>query len=269
MTAMSTMRARRWGAAALAFASVAGAAVIGAAPAQAASVNMDCKILSSSIPWSGSVAGALSPSKPKAGGNATVTITFPSGYKTGPVPVPAGKLQPVLYLNINGASVTARGGTNTAALPPNATFTVPSTRVQFKAKSGSNKITLTKVVFDYLPGEPDTTCTNKGGAPTVVAFTAASTSTPKPTPTPTPSQTQTQQPTQSATPAASQTTAAATDNNASGNKSGGKKNLASTGPEDATRTMLIALVVLQVGLIAWFRWGRKPAYAGTHRGVRR
>jgi hypothetical protein len=257
---MSTTRARRWGAAALAFASVAGAAVMGAAPASAASINMDCKILSSSIPWAGSVAGALAPSKPKAGGNATVTITFPSGYKTGPVPVPAGKLQPVLYLNINGSAVTARGGTNSSALPPDSTFTVPSTKVQFKAKSGSNKITLTKVVFDYLPGQPDTTCTNKGGAPTVVSFTAASTSTPAPTKsaTPTPTQTQTQQPSQTAEP---QTTANTTDNNASGgNKSGGKNgNLAKTGPEDATRTMLIALVTLQVGLIAWFRWGRRPA----------
>ena len=72
-------------------------------------------------------------------------------------------------------------------------------------------------------------------------------------------------------PTASQTTAAATDNNASGgNKSSGKNSgLAKTGPEDATRTMLIALVALQVGLIAWFRWGRKPAYAGTHRGAHR
>jgi hypothetical protein len=268
---MSTKRARRWGAAGLAFASVAGAAVVGAAPAQAASINMDCKILSSSIPWAGSVEGALAPSKPKAGASTTVTITFPSGYDTGPVPVPAGKLQPVLYLNINGASVTARGGTNPSALPPNSSFTVPSTKVQFKAKSGSNKITLTKVVFDYLPGQPDTTCTNKGGAPTVVSFTAASSSTPKPTPTPTPtpSQSQTQEPASTATPTAD------SDNNSGGNnsgsnKSGGKKSgLAETGPEDATRTMLLALAILQVGLIAWFRWGRKPAYAGSHRGARR
>ena len=51
------------------------------------------------------VAGQVAPASPKAGGNATVTITFPSGYKTGPVPVPANKIQPVLYLTINGASV--------------------------------------------------------------------------------------------------------------------------------------------------------------------
>jgi hypothetical protein len=257
---MSTMRVRRWGAAGLAFASVAGAAALGAAPAQAASITMDCKILSSSIPWSGSVTGALTPSKPKAGGSATVTITFPGGYKTGPVPVPAGKLQPVLYLSINGASVTARGATNSSALPPNQTFVVPSTKVQFKAKSGSNKVVLTKLVFDYLPGEPDTTCTNKGSAPTVVSFTAASTATAQPTPTPTQSQAQTQEPAATSTPAA-------TDGGSSNN--GKKSSLPKTGPEDATRTMLIALVTLQVGLIAAFRWGRRPAYAGTRRGAHR
>jgi hypothetical protein len=267
---MSTKRARRWGAAGLAFASVAGAAVFGAAPAQAAAINMDCKILSSSIPWKGTVSGTVAPSKPKAGGNATLTVSF-SEYKTGPVPVPANKIQPVLYLNINGQAVTAKGGTNPSALGPNQSFAVPTTKVQFKAKSGSNKVTLTKVVFDYLPGEPDTTCTNKGAAPTVVTFTAASTSTPKPTPTPTPtpSQSQTQEPVATATPTAD------ADNNSGGNnsgnnKSGGKKSgLADTGPEDATRTMLIAIAILQVGLIAWFRWGRKPAYAGSHSGARR
>ena len=222
---------------------------------------MSCKILSSSIPWAGSVEAAMSPSKPKAGGNASLTITFPSGYKTGPVPVAAGKLQPVLYLNINGQSVTARGATNATALPPEATFTVPSTKVQFKAKSGSNKVTLTKMVFDFLPGQPDTTCTNKGSAPTVISFTAASTTatTPTPTPTPTPSASQTADPAATATPTA-------TDNNSTG---GQKDGMAKTGPEDATRTMLLALATLQVGLIAWFRWGRKPSYAATHHGSRR
>ena len=93
---------------------------------------------------------------------------------------------------------------------------------------------------------------------------------PKPTPTPTPTQTQTQQPTQSATPTAHAEHVDPGNNASGGNKSGGKKSgLADTGPEDATRTMLIALVTLQVGLIAWFRWGRKPAYAGSHRGAHR
>jgi hypothetical protein len=45
--------------------------------------------------------------------------------------------------------------------------------------------------------------------------------------------------------------------------------MAKTGPEDATRTLLIALVTLQVGLIVWFRWGRRASYAGSHRGGRR
>ena len=255
MTAMSTTRTRRWGAAGLALASVAGAAVLGAAPAQAASVTMDCKILSSTIPWAGSMAGALTPAKPAAGGNAKLTITFPSGYKTGPVPVPAGKLQPVLYLSINGQAVTAKGGTNTVVLAPNASFTVPSTTVQFKAKAGSNTVTLTKLVFDYLPGEPDTTCTNKGAAPTIVSFTttAAATSTPKPassSPAPAAS---------SAEPAATTAAPVSTGNAAQ------PAALPQTGPEDATRTFLLALAVLEVGLIAALRWGR-PAYAGRNTG---
>ncbi len=252
MTAMSSTRARRWGAAGLALASVAGAAVLGAAPAQAAAVNMDCKILSSSIPWAGSMAGALSPAKPAAGGNAKLTVTFPSGYRTGPVPVPAGKLQPVLYLSINGQAVTARGGTNTTVLAPNSTFTVPPTSVQFKAKAGSNTVTLTKMVFDYLPGEPDTTCTNKGAAPTIVSFTtaAAATSTPKPA-SPAPAAT-TAAPAETATPVSSGNAAQ-------------PAALPKTGPEDATRTFLLALAVLEVGLIAAFRWGR-PAYAGRNSG---
>lgn len=266
MTAISTTRARRWGAAGAALVSVAGAAVFGAAPAQAAAVNMNCKILSSTIPYSGTVAGALTPAKPAAGANAKLTITFPSGYKTGPVPVPAGKLQPVLYLSINGQAVTAKGGTNTSALAPNSTFTVPSTSVQFKAKSGSNTVTLTKMVFDYLPGEPDTTCTNVGAAPTIITFTTAAatttaTATPKPaTSSPAPAAT-------SAAPAA--TTAAPAQTAAvvpvSNGNAAQPAALPKTGPEDASRTFLLALAALEVGLIAAFRWGR-PAYAGRNRG---
>jgi hypothetical protein len=261
--AMSRQGARRWGAAALAFALVTGAAVVGAAPAQAASINMSCKIFNSTIPWTGTVTGTLVPAKPKAGQKASLTVKF-SDYKNGPVPVTANSVQTVLTLNINGSTVTAKGGTNPTALGPDAPFPVPSTKVQFKAKSGSNKVTLTKVVFDYLPADADTNCTNKGAAPTVVSFTAASATTSNPTPTPTPSATQTAEPTETETPTAEATTGGNSDNN------GGKKgNLAKTGPEDATRTMLIALVAIQVGLIAWFRWGRKPAYAGSHRGARR
>jgi hypothetical protein len=243
---------------------VAGAAVVGAAPAQAAtSFNMSCKILSSSIPWAGSVQATVTPAKPKAGGNASLTITFPSGYKTGPVPVPANKLQPVLTLSINGKTVTARGGTNPSALGPNVTFQVPSTKVQFKAKEGSNKVVLTKMVFDYLPGQPDTTCT--GDKPTVISFTvAAATPTKTATPTPTPTQS-TAQPTQSDTAEPAVTTTSS--DNPSPPKQPNK--LGDTGPEDATRTLLIALVTLQVGLIVWFRWGRRPSYAGSHRGGRR
>lgn len=251
MTAMSTSGFRRVGAAGIAFAVVAGTAVLGAAPAEAAGLSWNCKILSSTIPWNGQVQGSLSPAKPKAGATVSMVVSFPGGYKTGPVPVPANKLQPVLYLNVNGQAVTARGGKNPSALGPNVTFPVPTTTVSFKAKAGSNKVTLTKVVFDYLPGEPDTTC--QGNVPTVVSFTAAGASTATPTPTPTPTATASQ----TADPTATATATAASSPNTGG--------LPRTGPEDATRTLLIALAALQLGLIAAVRWGRRTSTSGAHR----
>jgi hypothetical protein len=232
---------------------VATAAFAWAAPAEAANFTMTCKILSSSIPWSGAMSATATPASPKPGDTVKVTVSIPGGYKTGPVPVPAGKLQTDLYLTINGATSEVKGPTNPTVLAPNKPFSIAPISTQVKAKAGTNTVALSYVFFDYLPGQPDTTC--KGSTPTLVTFTAAAASKPA-AQQPAAQQPAAQQPAAqqpaAQQPAAQQPPAATTPRGA----------LPRTGPEDATRTLLIALVVLQVGLIAAVRWGRRPAYAG-------
>jgi hypothetical protein len=252
VTATRITLVRRGGAAGLAVSLVAAIGVLGAAPASAASMDYDCKILSSSIPWSGN-ASATSPSGAKAGQTATTTVTLPD-YKNGPVPVQKNSVQTVITLSINGQTQTVKGGTNPSNLAPNQSFPIAPIKVQFKAKSGDNTIVLTKVEFDYQPTKPnvgpDTTCT--GNKPELASFTVAAAAQP-------------QGPAQPQAPA--QPVAQQPDTNAAPTAGGTPNNLAKTGPEDAMRTLLIALAVLQVGLIAAVRWGRRtaPATSGRRR----
>ncbi|HSR23353.1 MAG TPA: hypothetical protein VLW53_07370 [Candidatus Eisenbacteria bacterium] len=253
VTAMSTTLVRRGGAAALAVTMAAAGLVLVAAPAQAAQMNWKCKILNSNLDWSGN-ASADAPSNPKAGQTATATINLPA-YRNGPVPVAANKVQTVVTVSINGQSVTVKGATNPTALAPDAPLPIAPIKVQFKPKSGENTIVLTEVDFDYLPGQPDTTCT--GDKVSLASFSVAAAAAPAAPAAPA----ALAAPAAPAQPAAPVQPVAQPNNNAGPNTGA----LPQTGPEDAGQTLLIALAVLQVGLIAAVRFGRRTAPATTGR----
>jgi hypothetical protein len=131
-----------------------------------AALPMSCKTFSTSVAWS--TTAVTTYTKVKKGKKSAVKISFTPNYHTGPVPIGAGSLKPVLSLKVNGKARTVVGSANPAALGPNTTLPASKIAFTFKVKKGKNSIVLSKLVWDHTL--VDTTCTMPA-AVTLAKFT--------------------------------------------------------------------------------------------------
>jgi hypothetical protein len=129
--------------------------------------SFSCKTFSTAVAWRTTVATTYL--KVAKGKKSTVSIAFSPNYHTGPVPIGAKSLKPVVSLKVNGKARTVVGTPNPSALGPNTTLPASKVVLTFKAKKGKNKIVLTKLVWDH--SVVDTTCTLPS-AVTLASFTA-------------------------------------------------------------------------------------------------
>lgn len=120
-----------------------------------ATLPMSCTTFSTSVAWK--TTAVTTYTKVKKGKKSAVKIAFTPNYHTGPVPIGANSLKPVLSLKVNGKARTVVGSTNPAALGPNTTLPASKIAFTFKVKKGKNTIVLSKLVWDHTL--VDTTCT--------------------------------------------------------------------------------------------------------------
>lgn len=118
-------------------------------------MSMSCMTFSTPVAWK--TTAATTYTKVKKGKKTAVKIAFAPNYHTGPVPITAKSLKPVLYLKVNGKAKTVAGTSNPAALGPNTTLPASTIAFTFKVKKGKNSIVLTRLVWDH--SLVDTTCT--------------------------------------------------------------------------------------------------------------
>jgi hypothetical protein len=132
-----------------------------------AALSMSCMTFSTPVAWK--TTAATTYTKVKKGKKSAVKIAFAPNYHTGPVPIAANSLKPVLSLKVNGKAKTVVGTANPAALGPDTTLPASKIAFTFKVKKGKNSIVLTKLVWDHTL--VDTTCTMPA-AVTLAKFTA-------------------------------------------------------------------------------------------------
>ncbi|HET8970426.1 MAG TPA: hypothetical protein VFN19_05145 [Candidatus Nanopelagicales bacterium] len=228
---------------------VLGAGAVGlAGPASAAEFTASCTIQGFDKPlpdfkWNAKV--TYSPSSPKPGDSVQISVELPEGYLNGPaVAVKPGQLTTKLSLDVGGTSVQAEGKmSNTSPVAPNAPISFGPSTGSYTAKAGSQPVKITKLLFDYLGSQSpiDTTCIPKSQPvqATIVVTSGGGGSSPAPT----------------------QTTSG-NNNNAN---AGGNQPLPHTGPDEAITTLLVAVVVLQIGLVFYVRQRRRPALARSSR----
>jgi hypothetical protein len=130
-------------------------------------VTMTCTTFSTPVPWVTSVVTTYT--KAKKGKKSAVKIAFKPNYRTGPVPIGANSLRPVLSLKVNGKAKTVTGTANPSAVGPNTTLPQSTIAFSFKAKK-KNSIVLSKVVWDHAA--VDTSCTLPA-AVTLASFKAS------------------------------------------------------------------------------------------------
>jgi hypothetical protein len=129
-------------------------------------VTMSCTTFSTSVPWATTVATTYT--KVAKGKKSKVSIAFSPNYRTGPVPITANSLRPVLSLKVNGKAKTVTGTANPTAVGVNTALPPSTITFKFKVKKGKNKIILSKVVWDHAL--VDTPCTMPA-AVTLASFT--------------------------------------------------------------------------------------------------
>jgi hypothetical protein len=117
-------------------------------------VTMGCTTFSTTVPWSTTVVTKYT--KVAVGKKSKVTIAFSPNYRTGPVPITANSLRPVLSLKVNGKAKTVTGTANPTAVGPNTVLPASTIAFKFKVKNGKNKIQMSKVVWDHAA--VDTPC---------------------------------------------------------------------------------------------------------------
>ena len=199
--------------------------VLVAAPAQAASIDAKCELpgFDTIVDFTWNADVTYSPASPKAGDSVAITVKLPEGYLNGPaVPLKPGDLKYTVTLDVGGTTVEADGEmSNTSTVVPNAKLSLGPATGTYSAKEGSQKVVITKVFMDHQPSDIDTTCTPQS-KPTqaTIVVTGAGGGGSDPTPTPTTN---------------------SSGNN--GNSGGNNKDLASTGPDEALTTLVVAVVV--------------------------
>ena len=247
---------------------------LAAAPANAASVDFTCRFASgtTAFQFATPVTVTLSPAAPKANKSTTATITYANGFKNGPVALPAGNLFAESTLKINGATTKMKMTHATQGNPTDQAYSLPPAKVTFKAKSGANTIVLTQVVHwhSVFGLSASTKCVPPGGSATVSSFTASAGTTSSGTKTGSKSAacppgttipnlcSSGGSKTKSTVTTASGTVVLVTGGTPAQPAAAKPRTaLPRTGPDDAWRTGLAAVIALQLGLILAVRMSRK------------
>jgi len=247
---------------------------VAAAPASAASVDFTCRFASgtTAFQFATPVTVTLSPAAPKANKSTTATITYANGFKNGPVALPAGNLFAESTLKINGATTKMKMTHATQGNPTDQAYSLPPAKVTFKAKSGANTIVLTQVVHwhSVFGLSASTKCVPPGGSATVSSFTASAGTTSSGTKTGSKSAAcppGTTIPNLCSSGGSKTKSTVTTASGAVVLVTGGtpaqpaaakpRTALPRTGPDDAWRTGLAAVIALQLGLILAVRMSRK------------